>query len=547
MDTNIRRWKRATTFRRAGWLAVASMIGLALAGPSAGLALATTASHTILAGADVHKAFVCKYVGKPGVDESLQTGQNPIDVDFHAIAQDPVVVGSYFNDAQGRSFVLAIDTGQASPSVTDCPQPTPPPTDSTGSLTITKSVAGAGDWAGGIFTFSVTCTDPAFSQTGVTINTATSTTATVTGIPLNSDGNNSCTVVETGMAAVPAGHTAWVTTYSPEAGVSAVSQQTAGAVTVTNTTSTTPPNDRQFGSLLVTKTLAGDTTGFVAGDFTFSVMCDATSYGPVTINLASGSASATAITGIPAGAVCTVTETSRANPGTNWTWGAIPAAGTATIAANQQASVTITNTRTSNPPPPPPDDHFGSLTITKSVAGAPGGWTGIFTFSVACTAFSQTGITINTATGTTATVSGIPLSSSLTNSCTVAETGMADAPAGHAAWVTTYSPTGGVSAVSQQTAGAVTVTNTTSTNSGPKPPTGNVEGATGTPAPPPSHEVLSATGKPHVTPPPTDALGSTPGQPAGDTWRIALLGLAALLASLLVFSPRKTRLERRRR
>jgi hypothetical protein len=49
-----------------------------------------------------------------------------------------------------------------------------------------------------------------------------------------------------------------------------------------------------------------------------------------------------------------------------------------------------------------------------------------------------------------------------------------------------------------------------------------------------------------VTPPPTDALGTTPGQPAGDTWRIALLGLAALLASLLVFSP-KTSPERRRR
>ena len=31
MDTNIRRRKRATTFRRAGWLAVASMVGLALA------------------------------------------------------------------------------------------------------------------------------------------------------------------------------------------------------------------------------------------------------------------------------------------------------------------------------------------------------------------------------------------------------------------------------------------------------------------------------------------------------------------------------------
>lgn len=49
-----------------------------------------------------------------------------------------------------------------------------------------------------------------------------------------------------------------------------------------------------------------------------------------------------------------------------------------------------------------------------------------------------------------------------------------------------------------------------------------------------------------VTPPPTSGLGSAPAQPAGDTWRIALLGLAGLLASLLVFSP-KTLPEGRRR
>jgi hypothetical protein len=59
--------------------------------------------------------------------------------------------------------------------------------------------------------------------------------------------------------------------------------------------------------------------------------------------------------------------------------------------------------------------------------------------------------------------------------------------------------------------------------------------------------VGGATGKPHVTPPPTATLGSSTGQPAGDTWRIALLGLAALLASLLIFSPRTTSRELRRR
>ena len=72
-----------------------------------------------------HKAYVCKYVGTPGTNERLQTGQNPIDVDFHAIGESPVVVGSYFNDAQGRSYVIALDTGQPEPSASSCPSPAP--------------------------------------------------------------------------------------------------------------------------------------------------------------------------------------------------------------------------------------------------------------------------------------------------------------------------------------------------------------------------------------------------------------------------------------
>lgn len=73
------------------------------------------------------KVYVCKYVGKPGVDERLQTGQNPIDVSVNAIPENPVTIGSYFADAQGRSFVLAFDTGQPAPNVNECPAPQGPP------------------------------------------------------------------------------------------------------------------------------------------------------------------------------------------------------------------------------------------------------------------------------------------------------------------------------------------------------------------------------------------------------------------------------------
>ncbi|QQS20036.1 hypothetical protein IPL85_01080 [Candidatus Saccharibacteria bacterium] len=66
------------------------------------------------------KVFVCKYVGTPGVNERLQTGQNPISVSTNAI-QNYQGVGSFFSDAQGRSYVLAEDNHQPDPSVTLCP------------------------------------------------------------------------------------------------------------------------------------------------------------------------------------------------------------------------------------------------------------------------------------------------------------------------------------------------------------------------------------------------------------------------------------------
>ena len=76
--------------------------------------------------APLGKVFVCKYVGTPGVDERLQTGQNPIDVSINAIP-DYQGIGSYFADKQGRSFVLALDTGHNNPSVSECPGFVPPP------------------------------------------------------------------------------------------------------------------------------------------------------------------------------------------------------------------------------------------------------------------------------------------------------------------------------------------------------------------------------------------------------------------------------------
>ena len=107
------------------WRAVAA--GVALAGITA------AASDSAHAGA-IDKVFVCKYVGTPGVDEILQTGQNPISVNVNAIPGN-ATPGTFFQDSQGRSFVLAFDTGQEEPDVSECPPPQGPGTTTTGPTT----------------------------------------------------------------------------------------------------------------------------------------------------------------------------------------------------------------------------------------------------------------------------------------------------------------------------------------------------------------------------------------------------------------------------
>ena len=57
----------------------------------------------------------------------------------------------------------------------------------------------------------------------------------------------------------------------------------------------------------------------------------------------------------------------------------------------------------------------------------------------------------------------------------------------------------------------------------------------------PSGEVEGVTGTPRVTPPPTDTIGGNGQNPSNDGWRIALIGLAAVLAGTLTFvNPRRS-------
>ena len=89
-----------------------------------GLVALSVPAHAADADSDV---WVCKYVGKPGEDEVLKEGKNPIKVNGKSADKDndgQVFVGDQFADAQGRSVVVQIEGDD--PGADSC-SPTPPP------------------------------------------------------------------------------------------------------------------------------------------------------------------------------------------------------------------------------------------------------------------------------------------------------------------------------------------------------------------------------------------------------------------------------------
>jgi hypothetical protein len=101
---------------RAGTAVIAGVLALMLA--------AVTLAISTASAAEGQKVWVCKYVTKPGGDEVLQGGQNPISVSSNS------TVGTVFNDAQGRSYVIAVDNGESEPPTCPADPPGPPPTSS---------------------------------------------------------------------------------------------------------------------------------------------------------------------------------------------------------------------------------------------------------------------------------------------------------------------------------------------------------------------------------------------------------------------------------
>ena len=234
-----------------------------------------------------------------------------------------------------------------------------------GSLTVVKNITGAGAGLQSDVTIHVDCGGGVTHDFTIPAGTpAGSTSEPITGIPANSvctvsetaDGSNSAvsvTVTGGGSVTIPAGS----------------SQQIA-------LTDEYTPNP---GSLVVTKTIAGDAAG-LQGPVTISVECNGTPLTPdftIPAGTAAGTVTSPPYTGIPAGSTCVATETAD---GHTSTVAAEVTGDTDTpilIAPGAQATAAITDTYT---------DVSGELVINKTITGTGAGQQGQITIHVECPA-----------------------------------------------------------------------------------------------------------------------------------------------------------------
>jgi len=178
----------------------------------------------------IHKVWVCKYVGQPGVDERLQTGQNPINVDYHSLDGSPAI-GVFFTDRQGRSIVIAIDTGQMEPGISDCPSPpNEPPTTTSTTLAPTTTTTLAPE------TTTTTCPDCGIN-TVVIIPTSTTAVET-TAPPTPGTQVVPTTQVSTTIPSVTSTSTSNTTSTPTSTPISSTPSSTSTSSTAATTTST---------------------------------------------------------------------------------------------------------------------------------------------------------------------------------------------------------------------------------------------------------------------------------------------------------------------
>ncbi|TAG24569.1 MAG: hypothetical protein EAZ37_15915 [Burkholderiales bacterium] len=358
----------------------------------------------------------------PVISETVRGVQTPpaLSPDWRGSATGFPKWTLYGTDALGAPVVVQTGTGNATPDL-DLAGATGPlvyivfenrPA-AVGELQITKTLTGApAGGVPGLYNFSVSCTGNVNLTATVTL-AANSTTgvATVSGMP---PVGASCSVAETARPNAPTGF-AWNPAGFPAAIVFTVAANGNSVEVVNPLTSN--------GTLTVSKTITGAPQGFNPATASFGVFatCTLPAAGtryPATGTVAVSVTTPAVITGIPNGAQCTVVEDTSAlpTPPTGFGWGTpIYTQPTTVIAAGQNTNASVAN---------PLAALVGTLTVSKTITGAPQGYTPASAFAVfancslptAGTRYPTTG-TVALTTGTPAVISNIPAGAT----CTVTE------------------------------------------------------------------------------------------------------------------------------
>ena len=238
-------------------------------------------------------------------------------------------------------------------------------TQNPGSLTVNKTIAGAGAGLHGPITITVTCVHdgtPTTLDPVITIPAGATSVPphTYTGIPAGSV----CTPIED-----PDGSNGQVAV-AVEGSGQQVTIPPGGTATadVVNTYTT--------GDLIVNKTITGAAAGS-QGEVTVHTVCDGTALSPDLVVRAGADPDTYSQTypNVSPGATCTVTETADGSTNTVVVVVDPPDPQTVTITDGGTATVNVTDTYTSAP---------GSLTVTKTIAGPSAADHGPITIHVDC-------------------------------------------------------------------------------------------------------------------------------------------------------------------
>lgn len=204
------------------------------------------------------------------------------------------------------------------------------------------------DLTGASFPVTVACTGTdgvVLPPINTSIVLSSATQGTVATTPVISSG--SCTVTETSRSTAPANYI-WVENPLPSATASLVAPPAAASVTLTNTLA------RANSDITVNKTVTGGPATGVSGVFNFTANCGADGTYQAAVTLSGTSTGAIAITNVPQGASCTVSEDAAlpaAPAGYAWSTDLPPAVTLVTSGSGNVAA--FVNKLTSTAPPTP--------------------------------------------------------------------------------------------------------------------------------------------------------------------------------------------------